>query len=35
MKGTTIKTNKINVGWMDEAQKNNLKSIIDQYNIRN
>jgi len=32
--GTTFKTDKINVGWMNEAQKENLKSVIDQYNIK-
>lgn len=32
--GTLLKTDKINVGWMDEAQKHKLKSVIDQYNIR-
>ncbi len=32
--GTILKTNKINVGWMDEEQKYKLRSVIDQYNIR-
>lgn len=31
---TILKTNKINVGWMSDDQKNKLKSVIDQYNIR-